>query len=220
MPGKRALAEAQNTTRKRRRTGEEAGAQSSHATHLVSMLDFHGNPQARGAGGGAVDGGVADAPGRGRDGGVAGGQRLAGRGRGGRAASVQARDVGGGAADGSVGDAPGRGRDGGVAGGQRLTGRGRGGRAASVQARDVGGVGKEVGLRVLRVVETGGHIMFLVMVFMPCGQLKMVAASKVLAVTSALQLKMLALVARQRHQDEKTPLVQIEARRNKYYASQ
>uniref|UniRef100_H3H8L1 Uncharacterized protein n=1 Tax=Phytophthora ramorum TaxID=164328 RepID=H3H8L1_PHYRM len=81
-------------------------------------------------------------------------------------------------------------------------------------------LGKEVGLRILRVVETGGHIMFLVMVFMPFGQLKMVAASKVLAVTSALQLKMLALVARQRHQDEKTPLVQIATRRNKYYASQ
>uniref|UniRef100_H3GSS7 Uncharacterized protein n=1 Tax=Phytophthora ramorum TaxID=164328 RepID=H3GSS7_PHYRM len=81
-------------------------------------------------------------------------------------------------------------------------------------------LGKEVGLRILRVVETGGHIMFLVMVFMTFEQLKMVAASKVLAVTSELQLKMLALVARQRHQDEKTPLVQIATHHNKYYASQ
>ncbi|KAE8970055.1 hypothetical protein PF001_g24272 [Phytophthora fragariae] len=42
MPGKRLQEEAQDSTRKRRRTRQEPGAQSSQPTHLASTLDFHG----------------------------------------------------------------------------------------------------------------------------------------------------------------------------------
>ncbi|KAE9323440.1 hypothetical protein PF008_g17355 [Phytophthora fragariae] len=66
---------------------------------------------------------------------------------------------------------------------------------------------------ILPNVGTGGHFMFLVVVFLLLGQVKVVAVVKVLAVACALLLKMFMEVAWRRHQDDKALLAQVEITR-------